>query len=301
MPLLSFQSYFQTFSLVMTQNQVPALLSLIELEDYQIGGSGADRLYGHSDHDLMMGMGGNDAMWGYAGRDLMHGGFGNDSMWGGADGDSMHGCFGNDLIFGSTGGDFIHGGLGRDTLSGQDGNDSLHGCLGDDRLLGGKGQDFLHGGFGDDTLLGEQGNDSLHGCFGDDRLDGGDGNDLLSGGYGQDVFVFRSGHDTIVDYELGGGCQDDCGCDGPTTTTHFTSTEPLTGDVTSVDVTGMCHKAEYAERIIIKADGIDSYDALIATASQQGEDVVFAISQNDSLTLVDVDLADLSEQAFVFV
>lgn len=300
MPLLPFSIYFGDFVWGLTQNRVLEILPLIELEDYQIGGDGADSLRGHSDHDLLMGMGGNDRLSGLQGRDILHGGFGNDWMWGGADGDSMHGCFGNDSMDGGSGNDYMHGGFGNDRMWGGSGNDTMAGCCGDDRMLGGTGNDWMHGGFGDDCLLGETGNDTLNGCFGDDTIKGGAGNDCLSGGYGQDVFVFDGGRDVIRDFELGGGCEDDCGCSEPTSS--FVSTDPVNGDKTEVHIPDdFCFNAEYAETIIVDIDGIDDYDDLTATASQQGDNVVFDMGDGNRLTINGVELSQLDESMFVFV
>jgi Ca2+-binding RTX toxin-like protein len=98
------------------------------------------------------------------------------------------------------------GGTGNglaNTMTGNDGNNSLNGAGGADHLIGGLGGDALSGGDGNDTLEGGDGSDSLTGGNGNDVYIGGAGNDMLVGGAGNDRFVFATGFDddTIVTFD----------------------------------------------------------------------------------------------------
>lgn len=155
------------------------------------------------------------------------------------------------------------GGVGADALEGTAGVDRLFGLAGNDRLSGQEGADLLHGGGGRDTLLGGLGNDLLYGGAGADILRGDAGDDLLSGGVGSDRFVFRGGnfgHDTISDFNI--------------------------------------HQSGH-DALVFTSDILASHAAVIAAASQQGDDVVIAVG-NSSITLLNKALADLVTGDFLF-
>ena len=57
----------------------------------QVGGSGADRLTGTAETDLLLGSGGNDTLVGNAGIDLLGGGPGDDTLTGGTIADIFRG------------------------------------------------------------------------------------------------------------------------------------------------------------------------------------------------------------------
>ncbi len=159
----------------------------------------------------------NPALFGDNGNDAISGRQGNDVILGNG---------GDDLIFGGRGDDIIDGGTGNDTIIGdQINNNSQFLAIGDgtgnDRITGGEGDDFVFGGggidfiFGDgrdesendgnDELFGGSGNDFINGGGGDDKLSGDTGNDTLTGGSGADIFVFAgdSDSDVITDFKAG--------------------------------------------------------------------------------------------------
>lgn len=177
------------------------------------------------------------------------------------------GTFRDDLLRGGDGDDTIKGRAGDDILSGNGGDDTIKGGFGSDQLLGNDGDDELKGGWGRDDLDGGAGNDVLAGGWGRDRLDGGAGDDMLTGGWDSDVFVFDGGNDVITDFSTGSG---------------WWWSPP-------------------ADTIEIDLDEIVTFDALMATATQTEKDVVFDTGENESLTLLDTDLADLSDDMFAFV
>jgi len=161
---------------------------------------------------------------------------------------------------------------GTDGVPPQDGNtitegSSLNGGrivggAGDDQLTGTDGDDVLIGRRGDDTLDGGAGDDTLRGAAGDDTLHGGAGNDKLSGGGGADTFVYGTGDsdDIIKDFE-----------DGKDT----------------IDLTGIASVTGFADLSMTQVNG----NVVIALTEDQG---------GGSLTLENVDLADLDASDFVF-
>lgn len=187
--------------------------------DILFGHTGADTLRGGNGDDILRGGEGGDALLGGGGRDTVHGGGGNDRISGGAGNDTLRGDLGADTINGEGGSDFAHGGDGNDELDGGTGsdrllggnhNDMIWGRGGNDMLWGENGRDVIEGGYGTDRLAGGDGNDvlfggpgadTLIGGNGNDRLDGGNGNDRLIGGNGADVFVFSNGQDRVANFE----------------------------------------------------------------------------------------------------
>ncbi|WP_269586164.1 putative Ig domain-containing protein [Roseibium sp. Sym1] len=171
---------------------------------------------------------------------------------------------------GTDGDDWMFGDLwSPNQIYGAGGNDIIIGGLNGDQLAGGSGSDRLWGLLGDDDLQGNDGDDQLYGGFGSDTLSGGAGNDRLWGGWGRDNFVYATGggSDTIMDFETGLNWG------------WFRSR----GDSISIDV-----------------NGINSFDDLMATASQDGRNVVFDFGNGDELVLAHTRLAALDKDAFTF-
>lgn len=208
---------------------------------------------------------GDDLIRGGAADDRLRGSWGDDLISGGDGNDRIRGGAGDDDLSGGAGKDRIYGGWGDDTLTGGAGDDRLSGGVGWDTLSGGDGNDRLRGGWGDDSLGGGDGNDLLIGGLGHDVLDGGAGDDTLIGGWGEDTFVFDGGHDTIRDFD-------------PGTDWWFWS---IPGD-----------------RIVIDRSDVDGFDDL--TLTQHGRHAVISFGDNDSLTLRNVHVCELSADMFDF-
>jgi Ca2+-binding RTX toxin-like protein len=248
-----------------------------------------DLFYGmQSDNDTIYGGAGNDTINGGAGADVIHGGTGDDYIDGGPGiagaMDQLYGDAGNDIIkagsqtFGSlldggAGNDQLYGNFATDTINGGDGNDYLssgggadimHGGAGDDSLKGGTAADQLYGDDGNDTLVGGTGNEYLSGGNGNDKLTGGGGNDTLNGGAGNDTFIFAPnfGNDVIADF-------------------HSNSAEQ---DIIQFDHT-------------VFAD----FSAVQAHMAQDGSDVVITADANDTITVKNTSIANLSANDFHFV
>ena len=162
-------------------------------------------------------------------------------------------------INGTNAANTLVGGSGNDDIEGRGGNDQLQGGAGDDDIDGGRGKDSLWGGDGRDELDGGSGNDRLDGGTGDDKIEGGRGNDILTGGAGADRFEFERG-------------------DGRDIITDFVNGE----DRIELD------DFSYAQAM-----------AVINRAQQVGDDVVLALSADTTISISNMQLAQLDISDFI--
>src|SRR5215204_3392558 len=245
-------------------------------DDTIIAADGSDYINGGAGGDLLFGGSGNDTVLGDTGKDYLNAGSDDDLIMGGPGDETVLGSDGDDYINGQNGDDIVLGGSGNDTVLGGDGSDYINGGSDDDQVFGGNtadvligddGNDYLNGEAGDDNLTGASGNDTLLGADGDDYLSGGTGNDNLTGlkgDAGDDFFIFEANFGTslIIDFETG-------------TPAHH-------------------------DFILFKGGVfVDSADVL-AHAVQQATNVVITASTGDSLTLANVQLANLAADDFRF-
>ncbi len=158
------------------------------------------------------------------------------------------------------------------TKTGTNGKNILHGTSDFDVLNGRGGNDILFGRSDGDILRGGDGNDVLFGQGGDDRLIGGRGDDLLSGGTGDNTFVFgfNSGEDVITDF-----------------------TSDVDRDENIIDVRGYGIKsfADLREHFDEHSFGVNIDLGKAAGGS----------GNVNTVTLLDVDLADLHPHDFLFI
>jgi Ca2+-binding RTX toxin-like protein len=216
-------------------------MSLLDLFEEYVGGSGRDTFNGSFYDDRLILLDGDDTVRGLGGNDQIFGGNGADDVDGGA---------GDDLLSGGSGNDTINGGSGNDTviytLAGPNGPEgevealvfagaivdlaagtggrgfeadqlflieNVYGTHLNDRISGNGTANVLFGGDGADTLNGAGGDDILVAGTSDggvDRLIGGDGNDRLVVGTGSFEADGGNGSDTLdfslpTDPFLGGG------------------------------------------------------------------------------------------------
>lgn len=287
--------------------------------DVIIGSAAANILSGGPGRDTISGLGGNDTIIGGTGADILAGGDGVDTLsyensvggvtinlvtsivsGGDAAGDVVSGFEyaiggnGADVIIGSTAAEVLTGGAGNDTIDGGAGGDIISGGAGADILTGGTGVDalsyatstqgvrlnleanFFTGGDAqgdsatgfehvigsnfDDAIVGDAGANRLVGNAGDDLLDGSGGNDLLTGGAGRDSFTFIVPGHDVV--------------------TDFSTID----DVMLFSI----------------SENFDTYEEVIAIASQSGANVVFTFDALTTVTLQNTDLTALSETNFRF-
>ena len=186
--------------------------------------------------------------------------------------DNSHGPNPVHLNLAGTNVSFVYGGLGNDVFdaSGVTTAVDLWGLWGDDVLIGGSGNDWLVGDVSDSTPV-----PSSRPGGGNDWLDGGAGNDWLEGGDGADTFVFRagSGMDTVSDFD---------------------QTYPSSSST-------MVHSNDHD---VIRFEGgvFANFDALVASGdmTQSGADVVIKYGAADQVTMLNVNLSQLSANDFVF-
>lgn len=216
--------------------------------------------------ERIQGTGGHDYLFGGGGDDLLRGWDNNDTLEGGAGRDTVVGGHGNDRLYGNEGTDFLIGGNGRDMLWGGEGNDRLDAGA----VASGPNPDLsLDDG---NMLWGEGGDDVLWGGIRNDRLTGGDGNDVLQGSLGNDTLVGNAGADRFRF----------TGNDGDDTIEWFWTSHQ---DVLEI------------------ADGINGTDIhggadVLARTSQVGNDAVIDLGAGNTVTLVGIQVASLSESAF---
>ncbi len=284
------------------------------------GGFGDDRLRGHTGDDTLNGGDDNDDLVGGAGADSLDGGEGIDTAsyvgasvrvnlymeTGGTAGDAAGDTYTDiENVIGSAHGDFIVGDTLGNVINGAKGDDRLRGDDGDDTLIGGEGADDIRGGSGideanyedatvrvnlnlltggtagvaagdtfssienvvgsdfgdyifgsnvDNILMGGDGADRLRGHKGNDTLIGGTGDDNLLGGKGVDEFIFNDG-------------------DGADVVVDFQN---------NVDL------------IRLLDYGFADVAAALATATEVGSDVVFALGDGDVLTVEDITINQIA-------
>ncbi len=265
-----------------------------------IGGSGDDLIYGNTANNFLVGNSGNDSLYGDDGNDEIFGSQGDDYLKGGS---------GDDLIVGNRGDDKMYGGSGDDTMvwNNGDGSDRMDGDSGHDTVqvngADGAGDEFEIRSNGDhvefervnlgpftldirDTeqleVRGQGGDDSidasdldagqiklrLYGGDGDDTITGSEGRDYINGGNGDDLMTGGDGADTFL-FRRGG--------------------DTITDFENGVDRIKISAGNEY-----------DSWDEVVAVATQEGNDVEIDFGGNDVLTLENFDINNLDASDFLF-
>ncbi|WP_026942865.1 calcium-binding protein [Hellea balneolensis] len=239
-----------------------------DFDDDITGDSAANRLTGGDGNDRLNGAEGNDRLLGGDGYDTINGGDGVDTIFGQSGDDILSGGGGNDFFYGDEGADSHDGGAGIDTVSYLASGEGVTINM----QSGGTGGDAIgdtytniervFGSSHDDSLTGSDGNDVLLGYGGVDYLAGGLGNDSLNGGAGIDSFGYNTSSDG-ADSILG-----------------FTSNE-------TIDILGL-------------NTDFDTYVELIGAATDSGANVLFNFGNGNTLTIVGMNISDLSSSNFSF-
>ena len=272
------------------ETEVPDVEDLIGSahDDILVGAHGPNRLGGYRGDDELDGREGDDWLDGGPGADMLRGGEGNDTAsyffsfqgvevrlhngtarGGEAEGDS----FNITVKFGDTEDmvellfipdiENLHGSTQADILAGDLRDNRINGDAGDDTLYGGPGggDDLLMGGAGDDRIYGGIGNDTLEGGPGNDQLRGGLDDDTLDGGGGDDVFIIATEGGNDTILDFGNG----------------------------------------EDRIDLAAfTDIQSLEDLDIGQQETGAVIDLASHGGGTVTLQDVDMADLMNAHFVF-
>lgn len=207
---------------------------------------------------------------------------------------SVFGLEGNMVIAMGTRIESYRSGAGDDTIIGDDYKNVVLGATGEDTLIGAGGNDALKGGGGNDYLTGDDGNDELTAGGGKDLVLGGTGRDVLRGGAGKDTMKGGSGNDILK----GGGNEDDL--TGGSGSDHFqfesSGGHDVVQDFDALDNNEVIN--------LKKVTAIASYSDLMTDSNdfiaQVGDDVVITDNISFQVTLIDVDLADLDANDFIF-
>ena len=251
-------------------------------DDKILGDGAANVIIGDSGADTLKGRGNDDTIYGGPGNDRLDGGDGNDTLIGGDGRDIVIAGDGDDLIVGGTGAgfDIYSGGDGSDTVSYASASEGIsvnlawshaYGSETDfdllfkiENVVGGSGDDIIRGNRSDNYLEGGAGSDVLDGGRGDDTLDGGADDDILTGGRGNDLFIFKNvgGDNTISDFKPG-------------------------SDLISIS----------ALNFSAFDDGTEN--DLQSAMTQIGTDILIELDADNSVTLLNLQLASLDEGDFI--
>ncbi|WP_238369687.1 M10 family metallopeptidase [Heliomarina baculiformis] len=162
--------------------------------------------------------------------------------------------------------DDITGNALGNRLEGGTGDDRMIGANGDDTLLGGSGRDKLSGGKGRDSLFGEAARDKLKGGGGRDTLDGGARKDKIDGGRGDDTLTGGAGRDKFL-------------------------FKKKFGDDTITDFKD--------DKDILKFRSYTDANKIIEAGQDIGDDVVFDFGDGNTLTVLNMSLAQLGDDILV--
>ena len=275
--------------------------------DFIFGGDGVDTLhYGASDKAVNVNLATHAGHGGFAEGDVI---FEVENLVGSNFGDTLIGDSNANTIDGGDGNDIIHGGGGLDTLIGGNGNDTLYSDNSIASFNGGADIDTVdfsgrtmpenHYGYphhpggvyvnlllhvvdyggpfphewdpqgtisGVENVNGTKYADTIIGDHGNNVLNGNGGNDTLAGGYGNDTFVFTRTNG-VVDF-------------GNDTVSDFTAGT----DHLQIDHAIFGNFADVQQHM-----------------QQVGDDVVITYDANDSITLHNVQVANLHANDFLFV
>ena len=170
-------------------------------------GNGLDNtLCGNVSNNVLKGEGGNDYINGLGGQDKMYGGTGDDYFVVDSTSDVVveYANEGYDTVY-STATFFMPSNVEFLIMDGPNAIGG-YGNGQDNSILGSSANNIINGFGGHDVLFGAGGNDTIDGGLGEDVVNGGKDNDILTGGANNDTFMFTQnfGHDTVTDFKAGG-------------------------------------------------------------------------------------------------
>jgi Ca2+-binding RTX toxin-like protein len=239
----------------------------LDASDFLFAGAANETVNGTAARDDLFGAGGRDRLMGRDGNDRLFGEDGNDTLVGGAGNDTHNGGDGRDLAFFDASGAAVVAnlGLGRATGQGIDrffGVEDVRATNADDRVTGDGLANAIHGLGGNDTLFGGAGNDTIRSGTGDDRVNPGTGSDVLFSEGGRDVFLFDTDHGfaRVMDFN-----------------------------------------AVNDDKISFKDNAnFSSFADVQAAMTQVGGDVRIRADASNHVRLIDVDIADVTANDFIF-
>ncbi|MGZ5052034.1 MAG: calcium-binding protein [Methylobacter sp.] len=191
----------------------------------------------------------------------------------------------------------IHGNeLNENVVKGSDSDDTLYGGSVNDVLDGGNGNDSLEGGAGDDLLIGGASTDT-----GENHLDGGSGNDILIGGGSKTSQLnrFLADHRDIASdlqsnqklssiASIANGVTDDTG-GGVRNTFDIHSNG---GNDQIFNFHAATDKIQFDRDL--NGSGIHDIDSLASHIHVSGNDVSIDVGNGNTVTLVGVDVGELT-------
>ncbi|MGF1766374.1 hypothetical protein L4D06_03165 [Enterovibrio makurazakiensis] len=199
-------------------------------------------------------------------------------------------------IIGNSGSEEILGNDAANEIEARDGHDTIHGYGGDDIIDGGRGNDTIFGGAGNDQIWGDSGSDKLYGGDGDDKIyDTGGGYNELDGGAGNDLLVTKQGNHTLTGgdgedtFEIGAYNSADQNIIYDATITDFQAGSDTINMTHVLDNTTLSR--------YLDDEGIFRASSFL---EQVGDDVLLDASKNVTVTLENIDLADISGDQFNF-
>ena len=234
-------------------------------------GNASFRGYGNAAANTLTGGSGFDILDGGAGNDILNGGAGNDTLIGGLGADVLNGGAGIDIVSYEAAATTISVNLLTGVTAGAaasgdsfSGVETVKGSAFGDLIRGDSVANTITGNGGNDDIRGGAGNDVLLGGAGNDRILGEAGNDRLTGGDGDDIFYLGGGggRDTVTDFVAGAS----------------------SGDVLRIGP-GLA---------------FESFEAVMAVASQSGANTIIRFDANTSVTLLNVTVASLEANDFLF-
>jgi len=243
----------------------------LNFENLTRTGNASFRGYGNAAANIITGGGGTDILDGGVGNDTLNGGAGNDTLIGGLGADALKGGDGSDTASYEVAATAISVNLLTGVTAGNAAAgdtfasvENVKGTSFNDLIRGDAAANTITGNGGNDDIRGGAGNDVLLGGAGNDRVIGEAGNDRLSGGDGDDIFYLGGGggRDTVTDFVAGAG----------------------SGDVLRIGP-GLA---------------FESFEAVMAVASQSGANTIIRLDANTSVTLLNVTAASLEANDFLF-
>ncbi len=244
-----------------------------QFSDYLTGSAGDNLLRGAAGNDVINALAGDDSIIGGSGDDIIDGGDGFDYLnfidqGFDAVGSATQGVSVN-LTTGEVTDDFgnsdqvsnIEGVIGSNFA------DLVHGDENNNTFIARAGNDELYGHGGQDIINGGAGNDTIDGGDGEDTINGDIGDDILTGGANADFFQFAT-------FTGGGGLPS-----GHDTITDFSVSEDV---------------------INLAPFGIANLAGVQAIATDDGTDTVINIDTEQSITLFNVTVAQLTASNFAF-
>lgn len=179
---------------------------------------------------------------------------------------------------------YLSGSSDQNYFSGTDTEDQIYGGNATDWLFGGSGQDYLDGGQGNDKLFGQEGSDAIFGRSGNDHIVGGDGDDILFGGTGFDLIMAGDGDDLLVGGEGDDRMEGGNGSDIFIFFSYQNNNDDYISDFNPDEDNILIYGARFSE--------------LNISSVQNGTMIAWG---TNSIILDGVNLADMTEDAFLFV